>query len=587
MLNTDLHVLADFYPDIKTEVLRELLLRFDGDSRLPICTEQLYKYKGGWAKGRVNVPPRGLDEAIPMEELFRTREYVEAVKWTALREFNALGKSVVDAVLAEVNFSWTNARPILQGLANKSWKVTFANLLKKRRSPSEIPTTLLESAKVEPGGPRLITTGSHELDRELSETFHSAISSLSRPRAQKLSDLEVARALNLKQAVEACALFECRVCYNEVTFEDVSACTQSDHIVCLDCVRRTLGEALFGQGWAKSIDFRHGTLKCPADDDCQGHVPRHLVERALSLQEPKSSTETLKRFEERLAEHNLQRSALPLVRCPFCPYAEAEQPYDTDTAAAIHWRIHKPATILHTVIVILLLELLPAAILFLLPLFLFSPAYFTTLFYTSLGNLAVRKRTSRFSCRNPTCSRKSCLKCQKAWHDPHVCHEPLILSLRTSVEAARTAAIKRICPRCGTSFVKSSGCNKLTCVCGYSMCYLCRKNIGKAGNNVEGAEGYRHFCEHFRPAPGQKCTECEKCDLYRAEDEDMMVKKAGEEAEQRWREREGMVGVKGLEDAVGNVAGEDTWFQKFRQGRWTVQGVCDWAVERAVIVEVE
>ena len=394
------------------------------------------------------------------------------------------------------------------------------------------------------------------------------------------------KPLNLKEAEEAGALFECQVCYNDVTFEDASVCTRSGHVICLDCVRRTLNEALFGQGWAKSIDIEHGTLKCLAGD-CDGHISQDLVRRSLILRDPKSSTETWNRFEDRLAEHSLQRSHLPLVRCPFCPYAEAEQIYDRETGAAIQWRVRKPVTGYEMLMAIFLLELLPAAILFLLPFFLISTSYFTTLFYTSLANLALKARTSRFSCKSPTCSRKSCLKCQKAWHDPHVCHEPLILSLRTTVEAARTAAIKRICPRCGTSFVKSSGCNKLTCVCGYSMCYLCRKNIGKAGDNAEGGEGYRHFCEHFRPMPGQRCTECDKCDLYRAEDEDMMAKRAGEEAERSWREKEGMVGVKGLEDAVGNVAGEDTWWTKFKDGNWTVQGVVDWAAERCLVVEVE
>lgn len=587
VLNKDLHILADFYPDVKVEVLREVLLRFDGDSRLPICTEQLYKYKAEWAKGRMSVPPRDLNEDIPAEELFRTREYVDGVKWTASREFSALGRSAIDAVLAEVNFSYSDARPTLQGLASKSWKVAFANFLKKKRSPSEVPAALLERTRTDSGRSRLVTTGSHELDRELSEIFRSLPQSPRRPREQKISDLEVAQALNLKEAQEAGALFECQVCYNDVTFEDASVCSQSEHVMCLDCLRRTLNEALFGQGWAKSIDIEHGTLRCLADDSCSGHISQELVRRSLTLRDPNSSTETWNRFEDRLAEHNLQRSAIPLVRCPFCPYAEAEQTYDPDTAAAIQWRIRKPASALHTVVVILLLELLPATIIFLLPFLILFPTYFTTLFYTSLANLVLSARTSRFLCKNPICSRKSCLKCQKAWHDPHVCHQPLILSLRTSVEAARTAAIKRICPRCGTSFVKSSGCNKLTCVCGYSMCYLCRKNIGKAGENAEGGEGYRHFCEHFRPLPGQRCTECDKCDLYRAEDEDLMVKKAGEEAERSWREREGMVGVKGLEDAVGNVAGGDTWWVKVMEGVWTVQGAIDWAVERSVVVEVE
>ena len=193
-LNKDLHVLADFFPDVKVEVLREVLVRFDGDSRLPICTEQLYKYKGGWAKGRMNVPSRELNEPIPQDELFRTKDYIDAVKWTAGREFNALGKSTIDAVLAEVNFSYTDARPTLQQLASRSWKVTIANLLKKKRSPSEIPAPLLERTKADPGGPRLIATGNHELDRELSELFKAPMLSPRRPKEQKISDLEFAQA---------------------------------------------------------------------------------------------------------------------------------------------------------------------------------------------------------------------------------------------------------------------------------------------------------------------------------------------------------------------------------------------------------
>lgn len=170
------------------------------------------------------------------------------------------------------------------------------------------------------------------------------------------------------------------------------------------------------------------------------------------------------------------------------------------------------------------------------------------------------------------------MTCQKSWQDPHVCHEPLLLDLRATVEAARTAAVKRTCPRCSLSFVKSSGCNKLTCVCGYSMCYLCRKALGPplqaapinrparrtraeiydgAGDNpddpaaaaaaaaeqsddeFEEPEGYKHFCEHFRINPGSRCTECSKCDLYQAEDEEAVARRAGEKAEREWISRQG------------------------------------------------
>jgi hypothetical protein len=590
-LNKDLLVLAHVFPDVKVEVLRELLRRFDGDSRLPICTEQLVKYKVEWARGRVNEPPRAEDEPLAAEELFRTREYIEAVKWTAAREFGGLSKGAIEAVLAEVNFSYTHARPTLQWLASRSWKAALTNIFsRKKKSRDEAPSALLEHPKTnQPSSPRLVATGSHELDRELSTIFAATVQPAPLRRDQQAIDLELAQALNLKEAEEAGALFECQVCYNDVPFEEVSACTDSNHTICLDCVRRTLHEAIFGQGWAKSIDVERSTLKCLAptatSNPCDGHVPQELLK--LAVLRERSGQETWARFEDRLAEYNLQKSGMPVVRCPFCSYAEAEQVYDRDSSASLTWHFHRPAGV-SVLVLILLLELLPCVLMLFAPLILLFPRYFQTLFYTALGHAALRKRTTRFVCRRPSCARRSCLKCLKRWHDPHVCHEPLIVSLRTTVEAARTAAVKRTCPRCGTSFVKSSGCNKLTCVCGYSMCYLCRKNIG---NNSGGEVGYRHFCEHFRPTPGLKCAECDKCDLYRAEDEDLQVRRAGEAAERLWREREGLVGVKGLEEAVGNVAGEDDtlWRRLFGAGggEWSsLQDVVDELVEWCISVDV-
>jgi len=93
-----------------------------------------------------------------------------------------------------------------------------------------------------------------------------------------------------------------------------------------------------------------------------------------------------------------------------------------------------------------------------------------------------------------------------------------------------TGAVKRTCPKCNVSFVKSAGCNKLVCVCGYQMCYLCRADISK--------DGYQHFCQHFRVAGGA-CKECEKCDLYRNEDDVVVIKKAREKAEKEWWDNEG------------------------------------------------
>lgn len=581
-LNEELLTLAGFFPDVQIDVLRGLLVRFDGDSRLPICTEQLIKYKSEWTNGRIVTPARDAQDTIPVEEQFRSKEYVAAVNRTLYVEFRSLGRSVVDAVLAEKNFSYQLSRPLLQGLANNSWRTTFTNIFRKRRSQEEAPAELLDRG-LDTENPRLRPTGSGELDEELEMVFFKRVLAV-RARTREAADRALASSINQQQAQEAEALFECQVCYDDVPFEQVTTCTIDGHVVCLDCVRRTLQEALFGQGWNRSVDTRFSTLKCLAPataDDCPGHIPQELCKNAVVAD--KAGEETWTKFNERLADQALQTSQLSVVRCLFCPYAEADQAHDLRMAKQLRWHFRRPNPS-NTLIFILIMELVPMMVFLLLPIYIIYPFILLNMFYKALNHHAISKRTSRFRCLNPSCKRSSCLKCYQAWHDPHTCHEPLIVSLRTSVEAARTAAIKRTCPRCGTSFVKSSGCNKLTCVCGYAMCYLCRKNIGK--NGEEGGQGYRHFCEHFRINPGQKCTQCDKCDLYKAEDEDWMVKKAGEEAEKAWRVKEGMVGVEGLEHAVGNLAGEDTVWRRFRDGRWSVQGCVNFAVEKCVVVEV-
>jgi hypothetical protein len=92
-------------------------------------------------------------------------------------------------------------------------------------------------------------------------------------------------------------------------------------------------------------------------------------------------------------------------------------------------------------------------------------------------------------------------------------------------------AIKRVCPRCNTSFVKNAGCNKLTCPCGYKMCYVCRADLSD--------EGYRHFCDHFRPdGDPTPCKECDRCNLWESEDTEKVLQAAREEAERKWKAME-------------------------------------------------
>jgi hypothetical protein len=602
-LNAALETLVQIFPDVKIEVFRELLVRFDGNSRLHVCVEQLLRHKEKWVAGRWNVPSAsgpenapaaaGADSEtpgslVPTDERFRTEEYKAAVRGVLVKEFSGLNRSTVDAVLAEVNFCYLRARPVLQDLSRKTWRATFHNMLpsfRRRKDKADSHPLILwqRQADGEPI-PRLKETGCEELDRELHESLLAPVLR-ARQEERERADMELAEALNEKEAEAASALYECECCFTDATFEQIAICSDGMHFICFNCIRHTVHQALFGQGWASSVDVERSTLKCLApspSETCKGILGADLVKRAILLD--KAGQETYSKFESRLASDALLRSQFKLIRCPFCSYAEVDPVYHPP-ANGINWRFRRDGLISTLLMIFIFLDTIPFLLVIAGIIYLIDPTALPTILNNSLLNLRLKVRMKKFTCADTKCRRTSCITCQKPWRDPHVCHEPLLLDLRATVEAARTAAVKRTCPRCGLSFVKSSGCNKLTCTCGYSMCYLCRKalgpplktrdrrrplrqeNINPMGNgeahepnpdprpdqdedeDEEEHEGYRHFCEHFRANPGSRCTACNKCELYQDEDEEAVARRAGEKAEYEWRIRHQMAAAGGATSA--------------------------------------
>jgi hypothetical protein len=555
-LNSSLEALAAIFPDVQVEVFREMLTTFDEESRLAVVTEALLKHKMKWAKGRYRVVGKDTDvtvntktaqpdttHGVPIAEKFRSKEYKEAVRSTTYREFKGLSKSAINAVLAEHNFSYTLARPTLVNLSSKSWRYSIQSFI-LRRKPSSLETEqhpLLVWQSTGRGSivPSIKLTGSVELDRELFTTLVAPLQA--KYEAERVAkDHSHAVILNYEEAEKNEALHDCECCYSSTTFEELTACNSGGHMLCYNCVRNSINEAIYGQGWSKNIDISTGSLRCiaPTSDDCHGVIPQELIRRALL--DAKGGDETRRKLDERLAEANLLTTGLPLIRCPFCPYAEIDDLYLPETQNTWHFRRH--FSLSTTLTLIFFAGMIP--LLFLAFLFLFTLGLIALYiqpfndfarkeFQNSILRLRRRRRGLKFVCQSPRCGRGSCLSCGKPWRDIHICHESSLLDLRTQVELAMSLAIKRTCPKCNTSFVKSSGCNKLTCICGYQMCYVCRKDIG-------GGEGYRHFCEHFRPTGSGGCEECNKCDLYRTEDEEVVVRKARAEAERRWLEKEGV-----------------------------------------------
>lgn len=118
----------------------------------------------------------------------------------------------------------------------------------------------------------------------------------------------------------------------------------------------------------------------------------------------------------------------------------------------------------------------------------------------------------------PNCSHRFCRKCQEAFKD----HEGLRCDqvekdtetkIRTDYEEKMAEAKIRTCVQCKSRFTKDSGCNKITCRCGKTMCYVCR----------ESGINYNHFCQHVRE-PTKDCKKCKACFLWsNAEQDDKLA----------------------------------------------------------------
>lgn len=556
-LNTALAALVDLFPDVQPEVFREMLVSVSDESRLQIVTEQLLTKNAKWIRGRYRVVEdlqggtaheqsgRKNHHAVGLQpdQVFRSDGYKKAVKQVLYQEFKSLSHSSIRAVLAEQNFSYTLARPVLQQLYARSWRWSFTSLLSKR-SPSSAAAEH-PSITWQLGGlgdaqltPAVRCTGSSELDQELHELLVAPVVAKMK-QSLLVQDHALAVEVNDAEAQETGDVFECECCYNCVAFERIAVCTEGDEQLCFDCVKRTVNEALYGQGWARTIDLNRSTVRCfaPSPHGCTGVITTSTLHRALS--DGTNTDDLWREFQDRAASEALAKSRVPFQRCPSCPYVEMDDvpPLRIRYGTAALREICSGGSIIFN---ILLLSTCTAIFVFTVPVILVASTAWLVFrifpptknaLHASWSRVYKQRRGLKFQCQHPKCSQTSCIRCTARWKDPHICFENEKTSLRTAVEASATAAVKRSCPECLLSFVKASGCNKLVCNCGYTMCYVCRQGITSK-------EGYSHFCQHFRPRGG-RCTECARCDLYGDEDEEAAIRSAVDVAEKAWRDREG------------------------------------------------
>lgn len=593
-LNASLQALTDIFPDVQPEVFREMLTTFSEESRLQVITETLLKHGHKYVRGRYRMPAEQEEQRetaqkykyrkenapkdtrgkpLALEETFRSVRYIAAAREALYHEFKGLSHSTVKAVLAEYNWSYTQARPTLLDLSTRSWRSSITNFIMRRKAPSakDHPLVLWMAADPKTNRPRmpmLVKTNSDELNHELYESLIVPEMELYR-NEQLQQDFELALQWNEEEAEREGEMYDCECCFMPNTLQQMSTCDVDGHYICFRCIRHAINAALYDQGWARNINAELCTLRCIApisDGDCQGCIPLGFVRRALL--EDKDGEDSFAKLSERFASEALLKSQLPLVHCPFCNYAELDDLAlpDADLFSNLQFRprLFDPISLSSTSLLDLVFQKASQAIFTALVLIY---SLVTILFHLpipssmqiALRRIHLKRRGLRFQCLSPTCSRSSCLSCSLPWHDPHTCFSSQLTSLRLTLERATTDAVKRTCPQCNLGFVKSEGCNKLVCLCGYSMCYVCRQGLK--------VEGYQHFCGHFRETPGQPCGECNKCDLYRVEDEERVVKRAKDRAEAEWWEQQGQGAREGLEKEFGKDAAK-AGVLGVRRGNW-------------------
>ncbi|XP_018027113.2 E3 ubiquitin-protein ligase RNF216 isoform X2 [Hyalella azteca] len=147
--------------------------------------------------------------------------------------------------------------------------------------------------------------------------------------------------------------------------------------------------------------------------------------------------------------------------------------------------------------------------------------------FCNFATIMPNKEDKIFHCLNPECLKDTCRLCKEPAHIPLRCEEietKAQLSARTYLENQMTEAMVRECYKCGKRFIKEEGCNKMQCLCGAKMCYVCKKPITGYDHFDDGP--YRATAGDLLPSQRSKCPKYSDSRKLHAEE----VKRKAEEA---------------------------------------------------------
>ena len=84
----------------------------------------------------------------------------------------------------------------------------------------------------------------------------------------------------------------------------------------------------------------------------------------------------------------------------------------------------------------------------------------------------------RFECLNIECKHISCYKCKNNFHGKFDCDFNIKNNnVHKVIEEILTKHRTRRCPKCNKEFLRTDGCNKMTCLCKFKSCYVCRSKV--------------------------------------------------------------------------------------------------------------
>ncbi|OBZ87452.1 hypothetical protein A0J61_04488 [Choanephora cucurbitarum] len=405
---------------------------------------------------------------MDIAESIRSDTYKTQAQLQLIHDFPQIWKSSIRAVLAENNWDYLKCYDQLKSFGSHGFWNTLKNFfLHWSSTPSH-----RDKLKV----------SDYSLLDQLDQLRQRGI------KIQVENDKKLAHGINFDEYTECHQLITCDCCYGDQSFEQLIFCSEGQHAFCFDCITHFVTEGLFGQGSLRGQPRIHCIS---STDSCLGCLPTRSLREVMTK-------DLWNTYEHSLLENSYKEEQQ--VQCCACPYFELDEsirPLESingngmlrTVARWIMWDIERDIQIAYSRVVI-------------------------------------ARRGNTFQCKNQDCKTLTCLTCHRPIRGAHICWEKESDGLRLFVEKAMADAVKRTCPNCSLSFQKLDGCNKITCPCGYKMCYICRKDIGK--------ESYAHFCDHFRSIPGSKCTQCNRCDLYKTDSDDEAVSKAAERAKAQY-----------------------------------------------------